>query len=238
MERTNKIMKRKIIFLVCSSGFIIMAIIAMLIFVLSGMNDYKENEIDLCGTWEVIAVIENETVILTDDEFMVFDPDVAYDYRGDVLTPYASSEYEIDYGENMVLELSDIARTYVIEIKNENYICLYENPEKHIRLIRYPNVERTAVEVNQSSIIGKWNVTYRNTTEVVNEILEFNDSELVDYRNGSSVPYATSAYLWDSDICFTAEQLNKTMEVHPQSDDMIILLETDTADVWELQRIK
>lgn len=233
----DEIMKKKEIFLICT-GFIIITITAMLFFVLTGRNDITEKEINLCGTWEVVAAIENESVTLIDNEFMVFDTEMAYDYRDNILTPYVSSKYMIDYSNKVALQLPDINRTYVIEMKSDNYICLYENPQKHMRLIRYPNEERTAVEVNQSSIIGRWNVVYRNTTDVANEILEFGESDLIDYRNESSVPYATSTYFWDNNICFTAEQLNKTMEIHPQSEDVIILLETDTADIWELKRIE
>lgn len=230
-------MKKKLIFSACAV-FIVIAIAIMIYFVLTGTNKTEKNIADLKGTWEVVASVDNQSVTLIDNEFMVFDSEMAYDYKDNNSTPYASSKYKIEFEKNTILQLPDISRKYVIDVKSENSICLYETPDKHICLVRYPNENLTDVNFDQSDIIGKWDVTYRNTTDIVTEVIEFNDSELKDYRNGESKPQLTSTYLWNNTTCLTVEKLNKTFEVHPLSKSILILIETDTADIWELQKTK
>ncbi len=229
-------MRKRIAFSV-SIVFIAAAIFAMLFFALSGKGSAEADAVNLSGTWEVAASVENGKAALAEDEFMVFEAEMAYAYREGSSEPYASSKYEVHSGKELTLRLPDISRQYVIDLKSENYICLYENPESHIRLIRYPDEERKAVKVERSFIVGKWEVVYRNAAEKIDEVLEFGNSELADYRAGSDVPYATSPYSWVGGKCFHAGQLGKTMEVHPLSEDVMILVETDTAEVWELQRV-
>lgn len=230
-------MKQKMIISGCVV-FIVAAVTAMLIFILSGSSEEEIVSDALIGTWEVVANLEEESVTLLENEFIVFDTEMASCYKEGGSVPYVSSRYRIEEGEQPALQLSDIDRSYVIEIKNENYICLYESPDKHMRLIRCANEDRSSIKLDQKLIIGKWNVTYRNADDFSGEIIEFSDSDLADYRKGATEPYAESDYVWSSSTCFTAEQLGKMMEVHPQTEDIICLVETDTGDVWELQRIK
>lgn len=228
-------MKKKLIFSACAI-FIIISMSIMILFVLSGKDTQEKDIASLKGTWEVVASVDNQTVTLINDEFMVFDSEMVYDYKGNNSTPYASSKYKIEFRKDTTLQLPDISRKYVMDIKSDNCVCLYETPDKHICLIRYPNEDRTDVDFNQSEIIGKWDVTYRNAADISAEIIEFSDSELKDYRNGESEPKLSSSYLWENTTCLTVEQLNKTFEVHPLSDNFLILIETDTAEVWELQK--
>lgn len=231
-------MKKKFIYSICAI-FIVISIVFMVMFVLSGKNIKQEYGVaDLSGTWKVVASIDNESVTIIEDEFMVFDSEKVYNYRNNDSTPYASSKYKIKVGKNTALELSNLPRKYIMDIKSKNCISLYENPKKLICIIRYPNEDRTDIEFNPSDLIGKWNVIYRNTAELKDEVLEFSDSELKDYRNGETESQMIFSYFWNNADCFTVEKLNKSFKIYPLSTETLILIETDTADLWELQRMK
>lgn len=206
----------------------------MILFILSGKNEMNTTFFNLVGTWEVVVSVEDKTVALVSNEFIIFDSDKVYNYKNNTSVPYISSKYEIDFDDEVVLKLTDISRKYVIDSKGENCINLYETPSKHICLIRRPNEN---LNVGQLDLIGKWNVTYRNTDVFMDEVLEFNESELADYRNGAPSAYLRTSYSWISNDCFTADELGKTMKVYSIQKDKIILLETDTGDIWELNRV-
>lgn len=229
-------MKKKLIYSACAV-FIIISIAFMAVFVLSGEKQ-DHNVADLAGTWKVVASVDSGSVTVKDHEFMVFDSERAYDYRNGDSEPYASSKYKMEEGKDIVLELPDLSRKYIMDVKSPNCISLYENPEKLICIVRYPNEDRADVEFNPSDLIGKWNVIYRNTEELTDEVLEFSDTELKDYRNEESEPKLVSSYLWKNSDCLMVEKLNKSFKVYPLSNETLILMEIDTADLWELEMVK
>ncbi len=229
-------MKKKALYISCAA-VVVAAIAVMLIFVLSGNNDenYPNNKepVDIAGTWEVAAVVQNEIPTFVDNEFMKFDTDKAYSYKNSNSEPYASSSYSIS--EDNILSLPDIGREYTIDNKNADYIRLYESAEKYMVLIRYPNLDMSAVEMTPETIVGRWRVEYRNG-DPVDEILEFTNDTLNDYRNGSKDPVSTSPYSWKDDDSIFADKWNKEFECHKLSDTRIVCIESDTGFVWVLEK--
>lgn len=229
-------MKKKVVYIACGA-VILAALIGMLIFVFSGNDGEKTGEKDmvsLVGTWEVAAVVQNDVPTFVDEEFMVFDENKASNYRSGDSEPFASSSYEISADNKLILP--DISRNYTIDKKTENYVRLYENADKYLLLVRYQNSDMSAVTVDKEILIGKWDVVYRAADEKFEEILEFSNDILNDYRNGSSEPVSTSAYTWQDDKTIFAEKWNKKYEAHSISDKIIVFIECDTGFALELQK--
>lgn len=229
-------MKKKVVYIICGA-VILAALIGMLIFIFNGNNagsDDEQKTINLVGTWEVAAVVQNDTPTFADEEFMVFTEDKASNYRSGNSEPFASSSYEISADSKLILP--DISRNYTIDQKTDNCVRLYETADKYLLLIRYKNADMSEVAADKEVLIGKWNVLYRSADEKFEEVLEFSDDTLNDYRNGSSDPVSTSAYSWQEDKYIFADKWNKKFEFHSISDNTIIFIECDTGIAWELQK--
>lgn len=221
------------------SGVVILVILlGLAFFALGGQPSDTSVSVDLSGTWEVAATVQDGIATLIDGEYMVFDETTAKDFRDGSETPYLSSKYEIEVSDMITLQLSDISRSYVIEQKSQNIIQLYENQNSHLVLLRCDGLEPPELSPVSSLLTGKWHVNYRNTNEILDEILVFDDSQLEDYRNGSETPVSTMEYEWDEAGFLVVQALSKTFEPHPRSDTLIILVETDTGDCWELERME
>lgn len=229
-------MKKKVLFISCAA-IVLVAIAGMLIFVLSGNNEesYPDNKepVDIVGTWDVAAVMQNEVPTFVDNEFMIFNADEASSFKNGEDKPFASSSYSIS--ADNTLNLPDIGRKYTIDNKNKDYIRLYESAEKYMILIRYPNSDMSEVEVEPETIVGKWRVEYRSG-DPVDEVLEFSTDTLNDYRNGSKDPVSTSPYSWKDNSSIFADKWNKEFEYHRLSNTRIAFIEEDTGFVWVLEK--
>lgn len=230
-------MKKKIGYIVC--GFVVLALlVGMLVFVFSGSKDVTLPEsINIDGVWEVAAVVENDNPIFIDNEYMVFEENSASAYKDEKPEPYAKSTFKIT--NDGQLSLPDISRNYKVDKKTDNCIRLYENAEKYMILIRYPNSDLTKVNINKEMIYGKWSVVYKNSFDVekTDEILEFSEDTLNDYRNGAVEPVSTSVYSWNENNCLFADKWGVSFEFHPLSENTVFFIEKSTGVVWELQRI-
>ncbi len=226
-------MKKKLIYVIWGI-IVVVALAVMLIFALSGDITTKQQEVNIFGTWRVVSYVNNGVASLVEDEFIVFNGEQAFLYRDNNNKPYASSLYEID--ASLLMELPEISRKYTIEPKSENHIRLYESAEIYLYLIRYPNENMSAIEVDNSVVTGKWNVTYRDTAHPIeNEYLVFEDGKMLDYRNNDETPVATMEYTWNqNDIVIPT--INKTMVLHIISENEIVFIETDTGFIWELKK--
>lgn len=229
-------MKKKAPVIVCSV-VVIVAIIAMVVFVFSGSNDMPVESVNMEGTWKVAVYVNNGAVSIIDNEYMVFDEDSVSDYRDSTTEPYATSSYTID--ESQQLALPDISRNYSIEKYTENYVRLYEDQDVYMELIRYGNADMSPLEVDTAAFEGKWNITYRNTDNVyVGAYIVFENGTVAQYSAESNDPVATFDFTWQDGNHLIVDGWGKELVLYPISDDTVIMVElvTDSGFIWEFQR--
>lgn len=225
-------MKKKTLYLL-GSVFILISIIAMTFFANLNNDAIQSESLNLKGSWRVVAYTANNSTQLIDDEFMVFGDDTASDYRYGEM--FVNSIYSISEGN--ILNLPDISKKYTVDMKSEYNIRLYENASTYMELIRYPEDTITNTEVDNSILIGSWNVIYRNIEESIDEQLIFTNDELQDYRNGSETPTLSSKYIWKTPSSIFVESISTEMQFHVYSNDIVYFIESGTGYVWVLQRI-
>lgn len=229
-------MKKKVLFIICGA-VIASIIIAMIVFVLSGNNDMTIEPISVEGTWKVVAYVNNGTISIVDNEYMVFDAENVSDYRNNTTEPFATSKFSID--SKMLMSLPDISRNYTVEKYTENYIRLYESQNVYMELIRYSNADMSPIDVDTSTFEGKWNIIYRNTSNVyAGDYMIFENGTASQYSIGSNDPVATSSYSWQNENHLVVDGWSKEMVLYPISNDAIIMVElaTDIGFIWEFQR--
>lgn len=230
-------MKKNILYVLCAV-VIIALLTAMLVFIFSGDHDtYESKTVELSGTWELVAVVQNDQPIFIENEFMIFTDSNADNYKNKSKEPYISSAYEISDGTKLIL--SDISKEYIIDKKTDNIMRLYESKDKYMLLIRFPNADMSDVSINNSVIYGKWKVIYKNAfdEQLFDEVLEFTADSLNDYRNGSTEPVATSSFSWDGAKYLNADKWGTKFEFHPLANDRIIFVEVESGIVWELEKL-
>lgn len=226
-------MKKNVIYVACGS-FIIIAVIGLLLFIFSGENLTEKKDFDIDGRWRVVTYINNGEVNLIENEFMIFSDNHADAYRDGKEQPYASSNFTINSSQQMLLP--EISKKYIIDIRSENHIRLYESADTYMYLIRYPNEDMCDEKIDISNILGKWDVVYRDSAEnYTNEYLVFEDKKMYDYQGNSESPVATLEYFWDGNQ-IVIDSINKRMVLHIISDIEIIFVETDTGFLWELRK--
>lgn len=236
-------MKKKKLLFIVGGIFIAVTLAAMLLFVFSSDNNVAPEtvSIKLDGAWKVVAYIQAGTVNIPEDEYVAFSGGIANAYRNDNVNPYATSAYtftEATY-PNWELNLSDISRKYTVSVITDNYIRLYESSSIYLELIRYANEDLNDLAFAEDVVVGKWEVVYRNTSEVItDEKLDFHDGILDDYRNGSAEPVVSVPYYWNEDGCICVDALDAKMRCYPLSDDVIIFVEAKMGYVWELHAAK
>lgn len=229
-------MKKKAPFIVCGV-VVIVAIIAMAVFVFSGNNDVTVEPVNMEGTWKVAVYVNNGNVSIIDNEYMVFGADSVSDYRDSTTEAYATSSYTIDASQQ--LALPDISRNYSIEKYTENYVRLYEGQDVYMELIRYGNADMSPLDVDTAAFEGKWSITYRNTDNVyAGAYMVFENGTAAQYSAGSSDPVATSDFTWQDGNHLIVDGWGKDLVLYPVSDDTVIMVElaTDNGFIWEFQR--
>lgn len=225
-------MKKKSI-LIAAIAFVIVAIVALVVFAFSNNLADDMKTVDLTGTWKVAVYFSNGMPTRSENEFFTFTEDRASAHKDG--RTIATSKYTLTDGSN--LDLPEISRKYSIEIRTENYIRLYESASAYIELIRYPNDDMREIATDISKIYGKWNVVFRNAGEpIADEVLVFTEDTIEDYRNGSTDPVSTSRYSWTSKNCLLADKWVTEFELTQFSDDAIFFIETESGLIWELHR--
>lgn len=228
-------MKKKMPWIICG-GVVVMAIIAMLVFVFSGNGDTTSEKLNVEGTWKVAVYVDNGTISIIDTEYMIFDSENASDYRDNITEPFAVSKYTID---DMSMNLPDISRKYTIKKFTDNYIRLYEHADTYMELIRYYHTDMSPIDFDTSAFEGKWSIIYRNTDNVyAGDYMVFDNGIASQYIGGSNEPTATSTYSWQSDNHLLVSRWSKEMVVYPVSEDTVIMVELDTDKgfIWELKK--
>lgn len=228
-------MKKRIPFIICGV-VVLIAIIAMLVFVFISNGNTTSEELNIEGTWKVAVYIDNGTVSIINNEYMIFDSENASDYRDNTTEPFAVSKYTID---DMSLNLPDISRKYTIKKYTDNYIRLYEQPDAYIELIKYYNSDMSPIDFDTSAFEGKWKIIYRNTTNVyIGDYMVFDNGTASQYIGGSNEAVATSAYSWQNGNHLLVSNWSKEMVVYPVSEDTVIMveLETEKGFIWEFKK--
>ncbi len=236
-------MKRKNLLLVAGGIFLVVALVAMLLFVFSGDRTTGGSDtamIELDGTWKVVANVQAGTSSLPDREYFVFTNDSAAAYRSGESQPYAESSYELTTASypNLNLSFPDISRKYTVSVVTDNYIRLYESSSVYMELIRYANDDLSDLDFSEDVVLGSWDVIYRNTAEVIEEKIHFDAGILNDYRNGGSEPVASVPYYWNENGCICVDALGVEMLCYPLSGDVLFFVEIGTGYVWELHAAK
>ena len=229
-------MKKKVPYIVCGAVGII-AIVAMIVFVLSGDNDATAEPMNVEGTWKVAVYVNNGTVSIIDNEYMIFAKESVSDYRDNTTEPFATSSYTID--SNMLMTLPDISRNYTVEKYTENYIRLYESQNVYMELIRYGNADMRPLDVDTDAFEGKWNITYRNTANVyTGDYMVFENGTASQYSAGSSEPVATSSFSWRDGNHLVVDGWSKELVLYQLDDDTVLMVElaTESGFIWEFHR--
>ena len=236
-------MKKKNLLFVVGGIFVVAALAAMLFFVLSGKDSAEPagETVKLDGAWKVAAYVQSGTTNFPEQEYFVFANETAKAFREGKSDPYAVSAYTFTAAAypNWELNLPDISRKYTVSVITDNYIRFYESNSVYMDLIRYANQDLSDLTFTQDVILGKWDVAYRNTAEVIaDEKLKFENGTLEDYRNGGAEPAASVPYYWDENGCLCVDAMNMKMQCYPLAEDVVMLVEVATGYVWELHTSK
>ncbi len=228
-------MKKKGI-LIISGIIIVLAIAAMLIFVFSGNGDSENSaKVNLEGTWKVVAYSNLGNLTVIENEFMVFENGSTSDYRDGNVVPFVSSKYEQKDNE---VTFTDLSKTYIIDKKTDNYICLYEAKDVYRCLIRYKNDDMSPIGIDDNYIIGKWDIVFGSSSQPYQDCLVFDSNGTVSrYKDGSEKAIATAEYSMENGQ-LVVTSWNKSMIVYPITDSSMILFEIENGaeHIWDLKK--
>lgn len=223
-------MKKKV-YIGAAIVIVAIAMIALMVFVFSGKP--AETSLELSGVWKVTKNVNEDSISIPQNEYMIFHNGEASDYRDGDPTPFAKSSYKIS-GDT--LELPDISRTYHISQQTEQYISLYTADNTYISLVKADSEETLNSSFDPTSVTGKWNVVYRPTADpIVNEYLIFENGTLADYRDNSETPSIEAAYEWNDNV-IKAPDLGVEMLGSKVAADRIILVDINEGYIWLLTK--
>lgn len=223
-------MKKKV-YIGAAIVIVAIAMIALMVFVFSGKP--AETSLELSGVWKVVKNVNEGSISIPQNEYMIFNGGEASDYRDGNPAPFAKSSYKIS-GDT--LELPDISRTYHISQQTEQYISLYTADDTYISLVKADSEETLNSPFDPASVTGKWNVVYRPTAEpIVNEYLIFENGILADYRDNSETPSIEAAYEWNDNV-INAPDLGVEMLGAKVAADRIILVDINEGYIWLLTK--
>lgn len=229
MENT----KKKTLPLIVCGVIVLVAVAAMVIFILT-VKEPESEPLVLDGAWQVVSHVDNGVSELPESEFILFDGDEMRYYKNNSSEPFASSKYSVDAAQK--LKLPDLSREYQVDRLTDQYIQLHTSLEVYMCLVRCPNEDMSPAPADPSILTGRWKVSFRHTQEVISEeYLVFENDTLTDYRNGSEEPTLTAPYVWQGDH-IVVESLGMEMVLKPISDTSVALVETANGMVWELEQ--
>lgn len=224
-------MKKKIIISIVSV-IVLVAVAALIVFIVSG-GDLGKKSVDLNGTWIVTSNVNEGVVSIPQNEYMVFDEESVKDFRDGNNTPFATSKYEVN-GD--VLNLSDISRTYHIDIHTNSYISLYTNDRTFMTIVKIEDDSYLNKNFAANTLSGKWNVLYRTSDQVIsNEYLVFENGKMQNFRNNSDKASMESDYQCNGNA-LELQSIGLKFIGFNVSDDTIALVDTKDGYVWLLQR--
>lgn len=216
-----------------ASTVVIIAIVVLMVFVFSGKDE--ENSFSLSGIWKVAVNVNDGTVSIPQDEFMVFSDNNASDYRDGNAEPFVKSTFKISED---VLELPDISKTYHVVQHTDTCISLYTNDATFVTLVQAESESFMKEPLDTNTVVGKWSVVYRPTEKpIVNEYLFFHEGVLKDYRDNSEQPAIEAAYEWNG-CTIKVPDLGVEMFGARIGSNRIVLVDVHQGFVWLLTEVE
>lgn len=226
---------KKSVFITIGSVVVVAALVLAIAFVLSGKGEIsstQNEQLDLKGTWIVVANYNNDTPVFTENQYMTFTDTEAAMYKDAASDAFAKSSYTINETNHLIL--SDISREYKITQKTKNCVRLYENTDTYMLLVRNSTDERDIEAVTPDLLTGKWNVTLKADTLNNGEVMEFEGTTLKYFKSENEAPVATADYTVENNMLSVAS-LNMNMRCFKINDNTIFLVE-ESGIVWELTK--
>jgi hypothetical protein len=208
---------------------IVVAIALISVFLLSTSAPEVE-AVDLTGIWKVYRHGGD----LIDNEYMVFEGKQVTDYRDGVEEPFLSAAYMLSDGTTLRME--DIGKEFVVRQVSENNVNLVEPNTVEWKMFRVTVNGVQPADFNRETIIGKWTVVMHAGQAKTDEIMEFTDTAMADYR--SEELYIEGEYVWNEDGTFEVPVIGHTFAPYMADEDTIILHDLTDGYLWELKRAK
>lgn len=223
-------MKKRMIWIICSI-VVILAIVAMLLFIVKGKKADVESD-SMLGTWLILAEKENGVVnVPEENQFLVFDEEYVNKFIDNGSEAVFTDEYE--YKGSNLLTLKKSGLSYHIENKGNNIYSLWQDDNNSYNIVRYPDASRNKVIVDKKILINQW-IVYRNGQDS-NEEIVFSDNDMKDYRDDKEKPFITSNYEWRDDKTLVIEAIDLCVRYMPLSDKEINFVDESTGEVMNLQ---
>lgn len=220
-------MKKKLMYIVAGT-VVVLGIAAMVVFLLFTSHvDGEKNEVSLEGSWKVIEHAGR----VSEDEYFVFLEDNVAAYHNQEASPYLETPYLYKGGS---LTLEEVDKNFTVQKCSDNNMVLVEKDTgiewKMIRCawdgtsVRMPDKER---------MLGKWNVIMHAGSTTQNEVIQFEENEMIDYRENQI--YLKSKFHWEGEHALIIESIQLKLDVYPIDEGHLMMIE-EAGYVWELAR--
>lgn len=220
-------MKRKTLVVI---GAIVITIVlgGVLYFVLKNGEKQQTESVSFQGTWLVFQRGEH----YTRDEFMVFtDARVSY-YKGEEVTPVASSAYSV---KDEKLITPEIERSFTYRKISDNNIEMIESNTIVWRLLLVGDADVDRTKIVPKNIEGIYDVKVVGEKPRQGETMAFTDSHL-SFVQGSEDTISSDYFISDDGILHLTT-INRDYYLYMNGDNLLFIGSTDNS-VWELQRAK
>lgn len=222
---------KKSVWIIIAAAIVVVALVLMVVFVLNGNDKPMVLVPDLKGNWRSAGNLTDGKGEVAYEAFTFTDDKVTVKYDDhSVASKYAVTDD--------VITFDDFGKNYHINGSNEDIVRFFTSDNTFICLVRTKLTDEEYAAAEVSAPTGRWKVTYRSFATVVSEeIIVIGNDKIEDFRDGNSVPAFSSGYVW-TDSRIVAADISKDMRVNFIDADHITFFETDTANVWLLERVK
>ena len=226
-------MKKNVLLYVIGGVFIVLAIAALIVFIL-GTQNLGTEPFKLEGTWKVAARYKQAV----DDEYMVFTEGTVTDYRNG--KEAFSGEFAWINNDTSI-SIPSLDKEFYIHKKTDNIIVLVEPGDTDTTYRRWELIRIDEYPAQRADIVGEWTVNVHSDGIVEGEQIIFTDTTLELYREGSLS--ASSAYNWNTETGFYVDLLESQCEAYRCGNKLMLLeYHTDaetgvrTVSFWELTK--
>ncbi len=213
-----------------AGGIVIVVAIALISVFLLSTGAPKAEVVDLTGIWKVYRCGDD----LIDNEYMVFEENHVADYRDGAEEPFLSAAYTLSDGTTLRME--DIGKEFAVRQVSKNNVILVEPNTMEWKMFRVTENGVQPANFNREAIIGKWTVVMHAGQVKTDEIMEFTDAAMADYR--SEELYIEGEYVWNEDGTFAVPVIGHTFAPYMAGEDTIILHDLTDGYLWELGQAK
>ena len=227
-------MKKNTLFYIIGAAVIVIAVVALAIFLIATRGLGTTESFSLEGTWKVYARYKN----VVDEEYMVFTEDTVTDYRNGSEAFTGSYEW-ID--NDTSIKIPSLNKEFYIHKKTENAIVLVEPGDTEQSYLRWElvRVDNYPVTFNQADIKGDWTVVIHSDGVAEGEMLRFADNTMEFYREGALAK--SSTYVWRDENTVYIEGLDMLCKVYKVDSDTVVLVQYVQKDnytdysIWEIK---